>query len=144
MLERVIGDLLNRYVFEDGIIKSVGLFRAVGNVTLFVSAPMLPGHPEYAHARMVRNLRAGRIYSQEDWRNLEICFSYVEDCRAQLGSEPLAVDHLHKMPYELEIDCLELKLISSVMASSALEAEALNMSFRFHALRYSDSLMNER
>lgn len=139
MLERIIGELLNRYVFCDGVIKKVGLFLAVGNVTLSVTAPMLPGHPEYDQARMDRNFRQGHIYSQEDWRDLEIRFGKVEDCITQLGTQSLAANHIHTMPYELDIDRLELKLLSPAVASNLLEAEALYMNFRFEILEYSES-----
>lgn len=139
MLERTIGELLNRYVFCDGVIKEVGLFLAVGNVTLSVIAPMLPGHPEYDQARMDRNFRQGHIYSEQDWRDVEIRFGKVENCITQLGSQPLVSDRIHTMPYELDIDRLELKLLSPAVASYSLEAEALYMSFRFEMLEYSES-----
>jgi len=140
MLERIIDELLNRYVFCDGVIKEVGLFPAVENVTLSITAPMLPGHPEYDRARMDRNFRQGHIYSEEDWRDLEIRFGKVEDCIARLDSQPLALNQIHLMPYELDIDRLELKLISPAVASNLLEAEALYMNFRFQILEYSESL----
>jgi len=92
---------------------------------------------------MNKNFRAGRIYSQEDWRDFRICFGKVDDCKAQLGSEPLDQNHLHVMPYELEIDNFEFKLLSSQSASAVVEAEALYLSFRFMVLEYSDSAMTE-
>lgn len=143
MLKNAIEELFRRYFFEDGVIQKVGLFSAHARVELFASAPLLPGHSDYARARMNSNYRHGHIYSREDWRDLRLTLSGVENCRAEFKSQPLADGLMHEMPYELAIDRFEINLLSPSEAALSLEAEDLSLNCRFHVLAYTESALRE-
>lgn len=89
------------YWLDDGDLVKFDVLPSAKESVIYCHVPIYLKHPDYRNSHMKANLRSGSIYSDENWRSIEVKFSGVEAVRVTSEGQPLPDNHLTDLPWIL-------------------------------------------